>query len=339
MYRWLKMKAVPLILLLAGWALLWVLYQNRSASKIQEATVVIAGIIIGALLIITKSEPIKKTITPVYFLSTKEKKLLFFDAPALMSHYLQTGVIYGNYVRRKTDAKQDATFDIPKEHKPVLDLQVIAVLNHFSNYYGRTWYVERESKELPGSRMGLSSPKEESICEDVQLIDKNALPESLKQTIFFEDWQPLTTFAVPKGTGISYTDTQNEKDGRFCELRLYKPLNFDISIRVAFSSYMIGLGSVGQYLGLIDPEERLTRGDDPNVRDYGHVALRVTCKATFSRLRGWHPSVVRYKAWAANLFDDLYQTFDWSVVQEDMRRYQETLAHQKIIHSPPAKKK
>ncbi|GEM_PF-3552257 len=337
MYQWLKMKAVPLLLLVAGWVLLWVLYQNRSASKIQEATVIIAGIIIGALVVITKSEPIKKTITPVYFLSTKEKKLLFFDAPVLTSHYLQMGIIYNNYVRRKTDAKQDTSFDIPKEHKPILDLQVVAILNHLSQFYGRTWYVERESKELPGSRMGLSSPKEENVNEDVQLVDKNALPASLKQTIFFEDWQPLTTFAVPKGTRIFYSE--DEKDHRFCELRLYKPLSFDISVRVAFSSYMIGLGNVGHHLGLTDPEERFTRGDDPNVRDYGHLALRVTCKAKFNRFRGWHPSVVRYKEWAANLFDDLYQTFDWSVVQEDMRRYQETLAHQKIINSPSQKQR
>lgn len=323
-------KTMPIILLLAGYVLLWLLYLNRSSPKIQEATIVIAGVMIGALFFATKGESLRKTIYSVYFVSNKDQvPLFFYNIPVLGQHYLFQDAIFSRYQKRLSDQARKISFDFPSESKPLVDLQGISILNHLLMFYSNYWYVEKESKELPGARMGTFRAVEiENVGNDLVKYDKKSLPDSLKQNMFFDDLIGTRTIALPRNTKVYYTS--DEREHPFCEYRFHKRFSFDIRIKVHFSSYMVGLGSVGDFVGLTDTEDRFIKVK--NIRDYGNIVLLITCEAKFNRIRVWNPSVVRYKEWVKNLFDDLYDTFDWSICQSEMRNYQRTLSSQKIIN-------
>ncbi|MDP1854259.1 MAG: hypothetical protein Q8L26_08685 [Candidatus Omnitrophota bacterium] len=338
-------KIMPICLLVLGYFLLWLLYINRSSTKIQEATIIIAGVIIGALFYVTKEETLERAITSVYFIEHKEsdfndnknnedKKIrvkdgfLFFpDKPGLGQYYrLQSGV-FGNYLRRSLDSKTDVIFNMPQEVKPLLDIQAIAILGHLSMFYGHIWHVTGTQKEVPSGTMGEYHLIEiENVKNDISRYEKDKLPISLKQNMFFNDLNIFRALAMPKGTKIYYSTYNNSAEYRF-----YKRFFFDIRIKINYQSYTVGLGQVAYFLGLNTEEKDFNElyfwGND-----YGNLALVTNCKATFSRWTAWNPSSVRYKNWANNLFNDLYNTFDWSICYARMKEYQQSSANQKIIN-------
>lgn len=337
-------KIVPIALLIFGCFLLWLLYINRSSTKIQEATIIIVGVIIGALFYVTKEETLEKAITSVYFIEHKEldfndnknedKKIkvkdgfmFFSDKPGLGQYYrLQSGV-FGNYLRRLSDSKTDVIFNMPQEVKPLLDIQAIAVLGHLSMFYGHIWHVTGTQKEIPSGTMGEYHPIEmENVKNDILKYDKNNLPGSLKQNMFFNDLNIFRALALPKGTKIYYSTDNNSAEYRF-----YKRFFFDIRIKINYQSYTVGLGQAAYFLGL-DTEEKKFNELYFWGSDYGNFTLVTNCNATFNRWTAWNPSSVRYKNWTNNLFNDLYNTFDWSICHKRMKEHQESLANQKIIN-------
>lgn len=322
-------KAIPILLFLGGCFLLWLLYLNRSSSKIQEAIVIIAIVIIGALFFVTKGESLQETIHSAYFINNKRQTPVFFSlAPGLGQHYQFQNVIFNNYQKRLSNQEKKISFNFPLNSKPIVDLQAIAILNHLFMFYSNYWYVERVSKEIPGGRMGTSRPREiGSVGNDLVKYDKNSLPNSLKQNMFFDDLIGPTTLALPGNTKVYYAS--REGDHPFCELRFYKRFSFDIRIKIHYSLYMLGMGSVGNYV-LLTNEDKFIKANE--LKDYGTIVLITTCEAKFSRIMAWNPSVVRYKEWAKNLFDDLYNTFDWSICQREIMNYQQALLTQEIIN-------
>lgn len=324
-------KAIPIVLLGLGCFLLFLLYENRSSPRIQEATVVIAVVMIGALLFVARGGSLQKSIYSAYFINKKDQVPLFFaGTPILGQHYLFQGVIFGHYQKRLADQKKKTSFDFSSDYNPLVDLQAIAILNHLFTFYSNQWYAKSEIKELPTGISFTSRPMEtEDVGNDLVKYTKKELPNSLKRNIFFDDVGGFSTLALPRGTKIYYT-TDKKYPSR--EYRFHKPFSFDIRIKIRYSHGGIGLGSVGYYVGLTNIEDKFISPEDPNVRNYETTILRIICKAKFSKIRPWSPTVVRYKEWAQSLFDDLYNTFDWSICQTKMRDYQETLSNQKIIN-------
>ena len=324
-------RIFPIVLLFIGCVLLWFLYLNRSSSKIQEATIVIAGVVIAALFFVTKSENFEKTISSVYFVDLANKDFLSFHRePVLMHHYLQEGVILGQYFDRCKQLKKNSIFNFPEDHRPILDMQAISILQQLGTFYSGGWYIESSQTELPSYTKGSWGViDEKDAVRDTKKYSKEDLPKSLRQNMFFDDLRVFLGLNVPNGTQISYE--YDDKKGNYVEYRFYKRFSFDVKIKVHFSGYIVGLGTIGQYVGLVPPEMTAVDLRDENIKKYGTYDLIIKCSAEFSRLRAWDPSVVRYKKWAQHLFDSLYNRFDWSVQAKKIKEYEERVSRQKII--------
>lgn len=321
---------LPIILLLVGYALLLILYLNRGSSRIQEASVIIATVIIGALVFVTKEESLEGFINTVYFIDLENKQFCLFNKPILRHYYLNQSVILGSYENRLRKAQKDVSFDFPKDHKAIIDIHTMAVLEHMGLYYGRSWHVEGRSTEVPSGRVGSYRQLEiENVNKDTSIFTTDSLPNNMKQNMFFEDLKTFQNLALPKGTRMYYV---TNPDNPFVECRFYKPFSFDVRIKVCSLLYTIGLGDVGDYLGITDFERSDTRADDPSVKKYGTFVITTHYTAKFSKIKAWNPAVIRYKKWAKNLFDDLYNAFDWKICFGKLKDREETLAHRKIIH-------
>jgi len=325
-------KVIPVIFFLGGCLLLWILYLNRSSSRIHETTAVIAIVIIGAIFFVTKEEPIQKKIHVAYFISNKDKIPLFFpNARILGQRYRNENVIFTNHLKRLSDGNMKVSFDFPSDFGPLIDLHAIAVLEYLFMNYHRYWYVEKDSVELPFGDFAEIRPVEiADVRKDLTICSRDSLPTLLRQNRFFDDSFGFSDIALPKGTKMLFTS--HEGDHQFREYRFYKRFSFDIKIKMRFSSYTIGLGNVGDYVGLTDPQKEVYDTADENVNNYGQVILITECQAKFNRLMTYNPKVVRYRKWAENLFDGLHDSFDWSVCRNKMRDYQQDLSNQLIIN-------
>ena len=152
-------KAIPIVLLALGCFLLFLLYENRNSPRIQEATVVVAIVTIGALFFVAREGLLQKSIYSAYFISKKDQVPLFFaDRPVLGQHYLFQGAIFSHYQKRLADQKKETSFDSSSDYNPLVDLQAIAILNHLFTFYSNQWYAKSEIKELPFGTSFTSRP-------------------------------------------------------------------------------------------------------------------------------------------------------------------------------------
>jgi len=328
-------KILSPVLLGIGFIMVFLLYQNRSSPKIWEATIVSFGVIIVALLFVTNDQPIKKLITPVYFMTKEDNSFLFFiDKPVLSQHYMRRGAMFGGYEHRLSESEEKSDLDFFENKKSIVDMQVMAVIEHLFLHYKRAWYVKTETLELPGATFfygGGELDNKESVKNDIATYTKDSMPTSLKKNMFFDDIISFSGgLALPKNTRIQYT----QEGGPFwaSEIRLYKPFNFDIRIEMTYRAQMFGLGNVGHYIGMTDPEREFIETNDPAFQNYKNIGLRMKCTAKFPWYRTWNPSVLIYKTWANVLFDELYQEFDWFVWEDKIKSHQQAVANQKIIN-------
>jgi hypothetical protein len=317
---------LPIIFLILGCLALWLLYLNRSSTKIHEATVILAVTILGALAIVLKGEPIKKTIHSVYFVNAQENRLSFFDLPVLNNHEMFRRMIFSTYKEEMERNNKPISFDFNKTYQSIVDLQAIEILHHLCLYYGNQWYTDRFTKTLPGLILfGGKQIEPDTNKDDIVIIPLTNLPKSIQEAPFFSAKLGLETIGLPKGTTVEYTRNPNNN---VCELRLSKPLHFDIRIKMYLNAGTLGLGEVGHYAGLTSFEDKVV--DSKAVGSNYTAVVRIDCIAKFGFWMKWNPDVIRYKTWSQKLFDDLYETFDWSPVGRQMTEYQRNLAVEKI---------
>ncbi len=322
---------LSIILLILGCVALWLLYLNRSSSRIHEATVILAVTILGALLIILKGETIEKRIHSVYFVDSQENKLSSFDIHVLDQYERYRKMIYSMYKEEMGKNNKPISFDFNKTYQSVVDLQIMEILHHLCSYYSNQWYAERLTKRLPG--ITLFAGKEigpDSDRNDIAIVPLTGLPASIQLAPFFSAKLGFESIALPKGTTVEYTRNSGNKP---CELRFSKPLHFDIRIKIHPASGGPFLGEIGHYAGLTSFEDKVVYPD--LLRGNRSAVVRIDCIAKFSMWMQWNPDVIRYKAWTRRLFDDLYETFDWSPVDKEMTEYQRNLAVEKINRSQP----
>ena len=329
-------RTIPIIFFLAGCFLLWLLYLNRSSSRIHEATAVVAIVIIGALAFVMKGETIKKTIATSYFADLEKNRPVFFeDMTVLMYHYSRQNIIFNEYSKSLIEQGKEVSVN----RDTFVDLQTIAVLN---TLYKGSYSTRRERIEtLSGGTMtNFQAIDEEEVKKDVVEFNKNSLPESLKQNRFYDYFEPIVpgVLKLPKGTKVCYSNGEHK------EFRLRKPLlsflpissQFDIKIKIRFNRYARGLSIVGMYKGVMDARydfARATRKDIEASMNYGNYLLLIECEAKFHSLLAWNPQVVRYKKWVTDLFDELYYSFDDTVTRNKIREHQIDLASREIIKS------
>jgi hypothetical protein len=324
----LKNIALPLLFVFS-FILLAILYLNRDSPKLWEAMPVSIGVLLAAFFYVTQDQPIERQITPIYFLVKKQNYVPFFpDYSVLRKYYIQQELIFGDYLKHKGES----TIDFSEDHKAMVDFHAIAVLHHLLNWYHHEWNVKKETRVLPGGTETIGGEAvEKRRKNDIVEIDKNQLQEVFKENIFYEHTilPVFKSLALPKNTNIFYT--RPTQSPTIWEFRIVKPNNFNIKIRISFSSMGIGLGKVGHYIGLTDPEQEYVVTSDPNVRNYQSVALRMKCEASFPRYKAWNPTIRLYKNWVNRLFDDLHDAFDWYVCENKIKDHQAFLANQRII--------
>lgn len=309
-----------LILLFFICFLLFVLWVNREHSKIQETVTIViitlTATIIAVLFFSETSRIYKKEISTVYFLSNEGNRLLFFNKPILTHFYLDQGILYNDFEKNTKQIKDAKIID---EHALFCDLQAAAIMNFLFKWYHHNWFIKTKWKEFPGFKSGGSEILGD-IQKDIAKYKKDNLKIEFSGNRFFDYVFMMDQFVLPKGTKIKYQPYTDSN--KYCQIELYKPLSFDIKIKIYFTSYVVGLGNITRFVGI--------SADDYD-KDYGTVIITTNCNAEFPKFRSGDPLILRYKKWAESIFDDLYNTFDWQVCNTSIKNYMEMTAYQAII--------
>lgn len=305
----------------------YLIYLNRAHAKIQEAIIVaiasLIAVIVGVIFFSSEPQEIKQDISTVYFISLDHKQPIFFTSPVLMDYAFPSGVIWSDFRTKKPEMEKQILKEFPNDFNPLIDLQVAAILQHLSMFYSQEWDMQRISKTLPFSRSfagrSLSqNPKDKKIFVKKDLIDiflGNILVDSLSND---------AKISFPKATKLKYIPENGEY--RVCKIRISKWFAFDTEITIFFTRYSAGLGKIGAYAGLVVPTNKWYVNWEERDK-FGTVVINMSCRAKFSKLRSGDPQVLKYKTWIRNLFDDLYETFDWEACDQAMRQYYEELAN------------
>ena len=308
---------VLVFVFLAAFLFLW---WNREHPKAQEAIIAAALVFMGAIAFLFfsgEAQPITKSISTVYFISTKENKPIFFDAPILTHFYLQQNIIYGNFA--KANEGKPVSANIIDDHRLFCDLQSIAVLNHLYQNYPHSWFAKRVSEKFPG----FTTVKGENLGDtkkDIVIYKKSDLAKAFSENKFFNCTYGIEQLAFPKGTIVKYEPYTDQH--KYCLIEFRKPFYFDTKIRIGFSSYVVGLGSVAKFTSV---------SEDWYDKSYGTMIITMNCESVFNKAISGNPLILKYKKWLGNLFEDFYNAFDWQVCNSNMKEYMETTAHQAII--------
>lgn len=308
--------------------------KNRiKETKTLEVFITAIAALIAVLLGIiffprTIEENIKKEISQVYF--NKGGEIIFYNVPILSNYHFQQRLLYGNFTERNPDQAKAIFSDILTNVNCLIELETAALLNHLFGNYSGDWYIKRESKNFPGFNK-ITGQRLDSKNKDITSFSKEDLQKVFEKNIFYPDIStiPNLKLSLPKGTRIEYQPYTN--NNQYCQIRFYKPLYFDVKIKMYFSSYVAGLGNLAYYVGLSKSQKEFTKDNDD--KGHGTIIITIECSATFEKIRAGDPVLIRYKEWTKNLFDDLYNTFDWSVCENRIKEYNEALAHQKIVNN------
>ncbi len=271
----------------------------------------------------------------MYFIDQKKKgdnQILFFESePILTRFYMYSGLIYNHYIEKSKEHKPVSKFDFNNDVSPLVELQTIAVFEHLLSLYHSNWQIRREVIDLPGARRVVSGPKiDNESKKDITKYSIDNFPSLRKSNRFYRTPLMFNNLAVPKNTKITFQEAGSKKTSY--ELAFKKTFFFDVSIKVSYSGSMIGLGKIGDFIGITSPERAYTDTSDPNVRDYSTYYLTIRCKAKFNRITAGNPSTSKYKEWSNDMFNNLYQEFDWTVCQDSILNYQKNKAIQKILN-------
>lgn len=309
------------------------IYLNRAHAKIQEAIIVaitgLIAVVLGVIFFSAENEEIHKDISVVYFVSLEKKEPVFFTTPVLLHYLMQSGVIWGNYKSKEPKNSKLIFSGIPDSSKALIDLQTAAFLQHLSMFYRDDWNMQIIKKELPGfsfTRFRCLG----SYSKDKQIFTKASLETTFSKNIFFKSLMDNLQITLPRGTKVIFYPYDSKQN--ICRIRMVKRFSFDTEITFSFSSYSSGLGKIGSYAGLTLPTNKWYVSWD-NQDKFGTVVLNVLCKAKFFKLKSGNPNVLKYRELFRNLFDDLYQTYDWAVCDRAMRDYYEELANLNIVKS------
>ena len=326
------MSKLWIIVILMACALGGFIILNRGHAKIQEALIIaftaMLSVVLGVLLFGT--EKIEKNISTVTFLSLEQKKPVFFTAPILVHYCMQQGIMWGEFERNHAGEAKKLVGDLPTGDgnlNMLQDFQAIALMNYLKRSFVFHWDMVHTKKVLPGVLSTVGS-SQNADPKDKKTITSEQLVQIFKQNKFCDSLRKVHQITVPKGTEIKYIPSSEEN--RTTQILISKKFAFEIKITFSQSCYYAGLGTVGNYTGLTEPTN-VWGVNWENQDKFATAVVDVKCEAEFFALKSGNPKVLRYKKWIENLFDNLHEEFDWSVCNENMQKYNEELAHQRIV--------
>jgi hypothetical protein len=316
-------------------ALGYFIYINREHSKIHEAiTVAIAGlfaVVFGVIFLGGEKKEIKKMISSVSFVSLEKKEPVFLAAPILYEYHMWQSIIWTEFQRNHAQHASQLLKSLPedtKEFSLFTELLAVAVMQYLGRSYNSDWDVLKTIRVLPGEKsilgQGLNTnPK------DKKRFDSTELREIFSANKFKDSLDRINRLTLPKGTVIKYiTSSENPQNH---QIVISKKFSFTATINIYFTSYGVGLGKVANYIGITKPSN-IWNVNWKERDKFGMVAVTIDCNAKFCSLKSGNPKLQLYKRWLENMFDNLYEEFDWSVCQNAMKEHFEELAHQQVIN-------
>lgn len=286
--------------------LIWLLIDNRGHEKAQETLITVAAVILVALMYVTKEESIEKTISVPIFYDKVSNEFIFFEDNPILSKY------FGKYNWLTKLIKQSNSntlgFDC-KEISKTIDLQAAVLLQHLFEKYSSGWLLNTRIINAPTYPM-TKWQRDPRVKSDIQDFSKDRLSASFKDNIFYKVAASFKSTGLPKGSILTYRKVEDkipDAESRipYAEFRIYKRFAFDIKIIVSFDiADSPGLGEFKRFLAVDETT-------DLNKRFACHM-LRIDCTGRFFRFRSGNPSVLLYKEWINNLFEDLSKTFEWT---------------------------
>lgn len=315
-------------------ALVYLIYINRAHPKIQEAiTVAIAGlfaVVLGVIFLGGETKEIKKMISVVSFVSLEKKKPVVFTAPVLIRYHMHQGITWSEFEKNHPQQDTKLMENLPESTEELsifAELLAVVFMQYLGQSYDSNWDVLKTIRVLPGATsilgQGLNTnPK------DKKRFDSTELREIFSSNKFKDSLSKIHRLTLPKGTVIKYiTSSENPKNH---QIIISKKFSFTTTINIYFSAYRAGLEKVANYIGITEPSN-IWNINWKERNKFGMVAVTVACNAKFFPLKSGNPELQLYKRWLENMFDNLYEEFDWSVCQNSMREYFEELANQKIV--------
>jgi hypothetical protein len=315
-------------------ALFFLIYTNRAHQNIQQIVIALIGLIatvLGVFLFGDKIQAIKKTISVVSFVSIEQKKPVFPIAPVLNEYFMHQGTIWSDFERDHPDLASEAMKKLPQSTDDLnilTEIHAIAIMQYLGRSYHSDWDILEIAHVLPGFAsyrgQGLNTnPKDKTTYDSAELV------EIFKSNIFNESLKNISQLTLPKGTHIKYIQPSGELKQH--QIIISKKYSFVITIQLYFSTYSAGLGKVANYVGVTKPTNVWNVNWEERDK-YGTAVVTIKCTAKFPFYKSGNPEVQRYQKWIQNLFENMYEEFDWSICNNKMKEYNEELAHQVIIN-------
>lgn len=326
-----KLLWLGVLIVLFGTAFL--VYLNRAHPKIQESSIVaIIGLLAVVLSVIFFGEAkneINKTISAVSFVSNKDNLPEFFTSPVLSNYLIPQAVVWGKYAKDYPEKVKGLNND--KLHKAITELQVVALIQSLSGRFMFNWDTEFRTTKLPGATTTTgSSPKAKASVKDKTTFASEEFGNIFKSNRFYEILLDFYKLTLPKGTTIEYI--MPTKNNNYHSIIISKTFYFNINIKLRYFSYVGGIGSLREYVGL-------SKTSETNRFEFGCVETIIECKASFNPFMTGNPTLLRYKKWVSDLFNFINEQFEWSICDKKIKDYVKELANRTIIEKSNAQPK
>lgn len=248
-----------------------------------------------------------------------------FPAPVLNMRYMNIEILYSELLKKKN--QEEIKFDFLNDPKPIVDLVSFAIFQDLRKHFSNSWSITKRITKGPTGRTEQWGPKNDrKTKKDIKTILNENLPMSLKKNIFYTEASLSNKITLPKRTEFKY-----EVKERLCKFIMKKPFYFNLVISVKYDGATIGLGRVGDYIGVTDFERKYTDVRDPNVRKYRTHMLEINCNAKFYKWTAGNPKTEQYKEWVKFMFDRISDQLDWEKIDKEIKENKQQKAMHKII--------
>jgi len=321
------------------------LYFNRASPKIIETFVIVLITITATIFYISKPEKISKNTHSIIFIDqtdeNKNKLIQFMRVPVLDKFYYFHTFTATKHINKYENKSSKTGINYLNNSDLLLELISLLIVDKWRNLFTHHWSVEKEIAIIAGSDLVTKRYKKSSEVEnDFIHIPFKDFPKLLINNRY--DWKPLgyATHSVdsktgkrtelvgsrydggltfPKNTSFKFVKNEVDKPNSY-EISLKKPFFYNIKIKIQYIAGGHGLADLAEYLEYTAPERNINSSNKNDTNYYRYI-IKISCNAKFNRFTAGNPSTKLYKEWINEMFNDIYDNYDWSVIQKAMSQY------------------
>jgi len=320
------------------------LYLNRASPKIIETLVIVLITISATIFYISKPEEINKNIHSVIFVDqtdrNKNKLMNFMGVPVLDKFYFLHTITAIDHINKYQNKNSKIGIDYHKNSDLLLELISLLIIEKWRNLFTHHWYVEKETATLAGSdRVTRKYKISNEVENDLIHIPFTDFPKLMINNRY--NWKPLgyATHSIdkngnkteledplhdggltfPKNTSFTFATNKVDSPNSYI-ISLKKPFFYNIKINIQFVAGGVGLANLAEYFECTAPKKNIY-SSSINDSNYFRYIIKISCIAKFNRFTSGNPSTKLYKEWANEMFKDIYDNFDWSLIKKAMSQY------------------